>query len=164
MMMMVLTGCTTVTNINPRYPRVDSTVQRSCKIVSELNIPYTVSGTNTILELGITRYSGHPLSTAHGDFDKLFFVLPGNIKQDETFICSTKEDSLFYWGFSGYDSWKRADPSNTRATIQIEAVGDQHIVAHVELSFKVVHLNNPRSIWNRRIIEINDVFLFKNEK
>ena len=163
MMMVVLTGCTTVTNINPRYPRVESILHHNSQMEYDGRITSIVPGTNTVLQLGITRYSGHPISTAHSDFDKVFLVLPADINKGEMFTCSTDDNSLFYWGFSGYNSWGRADKSNTCASIRIESTGDRYFVAHVELSFKVEHLSDQRSSREKRIIVVNDAFLFENE-
>ena len=162
-MMVVLTGCTTVTNINPRYPRVESTIHHNSQMECDGRIPSIVPGTNSVLQLGITRYSGHPLSTAHSDFDKVFLVLPAAINKGEMFTCSTDDNSLFYWGFSGYNSWVRADKSNTCASIRIDSTGDRCFVAHVELSFKVEHLSDQRSSREERNIVVNDAFLFENE-
>jgi hypothetical protein len=77
-------------------------------------------------------YTYGRMSTAHASHHAVFFSLPQNLGEGQTYNVSPSDSTLHYHGFAGYNSWYLDPDQPARATIQIKSISDDAIKAHVE--------------------------------
>ncbi len=110
----------------------DSDVVKSPTLLGEI-----IDGSHTVLMI-YDGYSHGRRTTAHASHNKLFMLLPRQIAKGATYSCDPNEDTLYFWGFHGYDFSRIRNNGLADATsVTILRISDEEIVARVNASFYV---------------------------